>query len=129
MMKWATSLVLILVLGGSALAGVPIHFGAYECGDMDCCATAQASSASHSHNKTAEELATELCCIQSCPAPSTPARTGAAGQLAPSVNADNHPVAVKPPAMIPNVSSPRNAIETHPQDSNPIYIRHLALLI
>ena len=129
MMKWATSLVLILVLGGSALAGVPIHFGAHECGDMDCCATAQASSASHSHNKTAEELAAELCCIESCPAPSTPARTGSAGQLTPSVNADNHPVAVKPPMTFADAASRRNATETHHQDSNPIYIRHLALLI
>jgi len=41
-MKRLASLILLLVLAGSAFAGVPLHFGESECSmdgmaDMDCC--------------------------------------------------------------------------------------------
>jgi len=128
MKKWATSLVLILVMAGGLLGGVPIHFGGHGCSDMECCMTDMESAPSH-HGETPTEQAANLYCFLSCPEPLAPARTGAEGKVSPTVRADKHPVAAQSPIVIPIMVSRRYQDEVQQQDSHPIYIRHLALLI
>ena len=57
-----TSLVLVLMLGGSAFAGVPMQLGEHSCsmdhmmGDMDCCKAALVQS------QSPQASAARLCC-------------------------------------------------------------------
>lgn len=129
MKKWATSLVLILVMGGSVLAGLPVHFGGHDCGHMDCCETEKASRPSHSHGVAPTEQAANLYCFLNCPEPTLPSQTGAEGKASPSASADIHPVAIQPPLAVPLALLRRLRTEPNRPDSHPIYIRHLALLI
>src|SRR5688572_23677211 len=61
-----TSLVLVLMLGGSALAGIPWQFGEHSCnmdhsvGGMDCCKAALMES------QTPEASVARLCCALNC---------------------------------------------------------------
>lgn len=129
MVKWATALVLVLVMTGTLLAGVPLHFGGHDCGSMECCETEKASPTSHTDGGVPGGSGANLYCFLSCPQPTLPYPSGTPGRVSPSVRADDHPVAVQPPMPIPVASLRRGATETHRQDSHPIYIRHLALLI
>ena len=64
-MKRLASLILLLMLAGSAFAGVPLRFGESECSmdgmaDMDCCKAALLQ-------KEAPEVAdAKLCCALNC---------------------------------------------------------------
>ena len=65
MKKRLASLFLLLVLFGSAFAGVPLHFGESECSmggmmDMDCC------KAALRQKETAMITDAELYCALSC---------------------------------------------------------------
>lgn len=127
MLKHLTFLLLIAILGGSALAGVPLHSGERACRmgemEMDCCQTAQMQS------DAPEVLAARLCCALECP-PSVPAETGIATMRVPA------PAVV---ILFPLISQPLLTVrsplpdivsaQTHASTSPPTYIRHLALLI
>jgi hypothetical protein len=65
MKKRLATLILLLVLGGSTFAGVPLHFGESECGmttmsGMDCCKAALMQS------QTPEVAEAKLCCALNC---------------------------------------------------------------
>ena len=128
-LKWATSLVLALVMAGTAVAGVPLHFGGQGCGDMECCVTDMASVPSH-HGETPAEQAANLYCFLNCPEPAAPLRAGASGKISPPAGADKHPAAAaQPPLVVPPPRPRLHAGEARRRDSHPAYIRHLALLI
>jgi hypothetical protein len=126
MLKWSTSLVLVLALAGSAWAGVPMHAGEHSCpmaGMADCCRKAQ------SHSTTPEVYAARLCCSLNCSMPGTTGPGGTASNLLPGAPALHN--AITPVSALTGQSrlvwtylSPE-----HNQHSPPIYIRHLALLI
>lgn len=128
--KWMTSLVLILVLATGVLASVPVNFGGHGCSDMDCCMTKMGSTTSHdAHGGALAEQASELYCFLNCSDPTLPGQAGAVSQISPSFSASNYPAAVRAPAGIPVPSPQRFSTDIQPQNSQPVYIRHLALLI
>ena len=124
-----TSLVLLVVLGGSAFAGVPMDFGEQMCpmgdamGDMDCCKAALMKA------QTAESASARLCCAVNCSkdgtSPSNSVRVSPQLQLSIS----QYPSAAQ--AMLPPIFALGRIDRLHgpPTDSHPAYIRHLSLLI
>ena len=124
-----TSLVLLLVLCGGALAGVPLPFGESECGiegmmDMDCC------KAALMQRETPEVDAARLCCALNC------AQNGGTAppsivRLAPPTQpaAPAHPATRQ--ALFLSLLPLRRIDQLHgpPRGLQPAYIRHLALLI
>jgi hypothetical protein len=127
MAKWLASLFLIAVLGGSAVAGMPLHSGEQEC-DMpgmkdgvDCCAKA------HAERPTPEVTAARLCCALNCPSSGTTTPTSSQLRLAPSVAP--HPATFQTPFVIPGAILRSDPARDQPQHSPPSYLRHLALLI
>jgi len=124
MVKWFISLVLALLLAGSAIAGVPFHMGEKKCpmmGTDDCCEKAESQST------TPEVYTARLCCSLNCNVPGTTTPTST------TLKAPSPTVALTAaiPAMsvitkrglFVNLSPERN------QHSPPIYLQHLALLI
>jgi hypothetical protein len=129
MVKWLTSLFLIAVLGGGAVAGMPLHSGEQECDmpgmkdGMDCCAKARAE------RPTPEVTAARLCCALNCPSPGTTAPTSSQLRLAPSVVIAAHPATFQTPFVAPVSALRFDSVPSHPEHSPPFYLRHLALLI
>ena len=122
------SLFLVLMLAGSTLAGVPIHFGEVECGmdgimDMDCC------EAALKQESTPEVAKAKLCCALICVQNGTtsPLKSTRVTPSTPS------PV-VSHPTL--NYSSPTPLLRfarsdrLHgPPNSGRLYLHNLALLI
>jgi hypothetical protein len=128
MNKRLASLFLLLVLTGSAFAGVPLHFGESECSmdnmmNMDCCKAALLQK------ETPKVADAKLCCALNC------AQNGTTSP--PNV------VRVTPPSP---ARAPSQAMTTHsspgfllrfgvidrlhgPPGFAPAYLRNLALLI
>lgn len=122
MAKWLTALVLIVTLGGNALAGFSMHPEEKGCKMPGCCETAR------SPEHTPETYAARTCCALNCPQPA-PTGTASAVRLSPLAVVPAHPAAVVLP---PAVTCPRpgpGETRTHLLSSKPTYIRHLALLI
>jgi hypothetical protein len=126
MTKRLTALLLLLLVTGSAPAGVPAHSGARECrmtGMMDCCAKARRPS------NRPEVKAARLCCALNCTEPGTPPPSS-------SFNISAQLAVVLDAVLVPRFASSQSAGAArssappgYRQNSNPAYIRHLALLI
>jgi len=124
-----TSLVLLLVLAGSAFAGVPLHFGESECSmgqpmdGMDCCKAALMGV------ESPEVTAARLCCAINCSheGSTPPSGVRVSPQSQPAVS-DYQPGA---PALPASILLTLHVSRSHgpPIDSHPAYIRHLAFLI
>ena len=123
------SLVLLLVFGGSALAGMPMHSDEQSCpiggamGDMDCCKAALMK------NQTPQVTSARLCCALNCSQDGTTPSQGMRVSPALQIALAAYPVNIQP--ILPAISPLRHAANSHgpPTDSQPAYIRHLALLI
>ena len=128
MKKRLASLFLLLVLFGSAFAGVPLHFGESECGmdgmmDMDCCKAALLQ-------KESPQVAdAKLCCALNCAQNGTTSPANIVRVTPPSpARAPSHPAIAQ--------SLPQSSLLFHridrlhgPPNSGPTYLRNLALLI
>jgi hypothetical protein len=122
------SLMLVLAFAGSAFAGIPMHSNEHSCpmgmmGDMDCC------KAAHSRNNTPQIARARLCCALNCSEEGTTPTNGV--QVQPNTQPlvlTHVPGAEVVPPVVPIL---RLSAYSHgpPGDSNPAYIRHLALLI
>jgi hypothetical protein len=129
MAKWLTSLALIVALAGGVLAGMPLHSEGQECamsgmdGHMDCCAKARKRAA------TPEVTAARLCCAFNCPSSGTTPPSGSIQRVSPLSVIAEHPATVQSSLIIPILRPPLDAAHAHLQNSQPTYIRHLALLI
>ncbi len=124
-----TSLVLVLMLSGSALGGVPLQFGEQSCGmdhampEMDCCKAALMP------NRDAYTATAQLCCVLNCSKDGTAPTNGPRFTPQLQVTLVSYPPI--PQAFL--TSYYRNRLFGHshgpPGDSHPAYIRNLALLI
>jgi hypothetical protein len=129
MAKWLTSLALIVALGGSVLAGMPLHSDEQECtmsgmnGDMDCCAKARKQDA------TPEVTTAQLCCAVNCPSSGTTPPTSSVQRTPILAIVAQHPAIIQSPFVVPSLRLRTDSTQDHPQNSKPTYIRHLALLI
>src|SRR6266403_3539140 len=124
------SLVLVLVIGGSVFAGIPLHPNEQECSmpdmaGMDCC-----EKAAQSESLTPEVSTARLCCALNCSQSGT---TGSTGSQLPRPSGSQaiaiHPASVQPIVGSPHLSLRSSWADSPPLYSNPAYIRHLALLI
>ena len=126
MVKSITAFVLLVLMTGNMLAGVPAHSGEHKCAVTeltDCCAIAQ------SRGGTPAVSAAQLCCISNCTEPGTAAPSGGIN-LRPVSTVALQSSTVRPPAAVTALSSLRFYVASLPQQhSQPAYIRHLALLI
>lgn len=122
MAKWIKTFVLIVALGSNVLGGSPMHVGERESGMAECCKTAR------SHGDSPTMMAARLCCAVNCP---QPAPTGQSGNfsVSPLLVISTHPSDLNPPMVVPPSNLRLRLTQTSSQDSNPTYIRHLALLI
>ena len=124
-----SSLFLLLVLFGSAFAGVPLHFGESQCDmggmmDMDCC---KAALAQKDNAKFTQEEA--LLCALNCAQNGTTFPSSVVRVTPPAQNVQApHPASTEQLSTLLSVS--RAATQTHsPPGSPPTYLRNLALLI
>jgi hypothetical protein len=128
MKKRLASLFLLLVLFGSAFAGVPLHFGESECGmesmmDMDCCKAALLQI------QTPEVADAKLCCALNCAQNGTTSPPNTVRVTPPSpARAPSQPAIAQ---QLPQSSILFHRIDRlhGPPNSGPTYLRNLALLI
>src|SRR5258707_15805757 len=116
------SLVILLVVAGSAVAGAPLHSNEQSCsmggamGELDCC------KAALSHNNTPQVASARLCCSLNCSQNGTTPSNGVRVQpkLQPSLSA--HLTSAQ--AILFSVPLLRHRSHSHspPTDSYPAYI-------
>jgi hypothetical protein len=124
-----TSLVLVLMLSGSAFAGVPWQFGEHACsmdhsmGGMACC------KAALMEGQTPQASVARLCCALNCSKEGTPPTNGA--KFSPQLQLTISSYPAIPQAVLDTQPQSRRFAPSHgpPSDSHPAYIRNLALLI
>ena len=125
-----TSLVLLLVLAGSAFAGIPMHFGESECSMGQAMAGTDCCKAALMGGESAKATAARLCCAINCLHEGSTPPSGLrvfSPQSQPAVS-DYHLVMASLPDPI-LLTARINRAHGPPTDSHPAYIRHLALLI
>lgn len=129
MLKRLTALVFVLVIGGGAVAGTPLHSHDQECemgamAMMDCCIKAREQS------QAPEVLAAKLCCAINCSQPVPAGQTGTFNpQTAQSPVTSPLLASAPPPADLLPPSLQRGRELTLALSFPPGYIRHSALLI
>ena len=124
-----TSLILVLMLSGSAFAGVPVEYGEQSCsmdhsmGDMDCCKVALMPG------KDAQAVTARLCCALNCSKEGTAPVKGT--RFAPQLQLTVISYPPIPQTLLTSHFRNRLFDSSHgpPGDSHPAYIRNLALLI
>lgn len=118
--KWLTIIALVVAMSGSVIAGIPLH-SEQGCGEMDCCATA------HKQDDAPEVASARLCCALNCqqPGTATPNAATRLSQLAVALQ----PCIVQPIKIAPASLLRFHQTQVHQPNSQPSYIRHLALLI
>jgi hypothetical protein len=126
MKKRLASLILLLVLFGSAVAGVPFHFGESDCGMTgmsDCCKKALLK------DLTPEVADAKLCCALNCAQNGTTSPPGTVRVAPPApAHAPSHLAVIH---SLPNTSFQLQHFDRlhGPPSSAPTYLRNLALLI
>ncbi len=120
MMKWSTTLILILAFGAGTVAGMPTHSADNNPAMMGCCKAAKGDNAPQA------SLA-RVCCAINCPEPTPTSGTTS------SMNSQ-HPIAAIHPAVnlpAPGLFHRSLRLKSTPflSSSQPKYIRNLALLI
>lgn len=124
-----TSLVLLLMLGGSAVAGMPMHSSEQMCpmggamGAMDCCKAALMKA------QTAESASARLCCAVNCSKDGTSPTSSIRVSLKLQLSSFQYPPVA--PVTLPSIFALERIDRLHgpPADSHPAYIRNLSLLI
>src|SRR5205809_8094816 len=121
------SLALILVIGGSVFAGIPLHSNEQECSmpgmaGMDCC-----KKAAQAESLTPEVSTARLCCALNCSQSGTAGSNGSQLPRPSTQVIAIHPSAAQPFVRTTHLSIRSSWADSPPPYSNPAYIRHLAL--
>ena len=128
-MKRLASLILLLVLAGSTLAGVPLQFGDSECSmggmmDMDCCKAALLQK------KTTRITEAELYCALNCAQNGTTSPPNVVRVTPLSLaRTPSHPAITKSLLNFTLRSGSIDRLHGPPGAAAPTYLRNLALLI
>jgi hypothetical protein len=123
MRKWFTLVLLAAMLGG--VVGIGAHQGEGSCplsNVPDCCKKARSSS------KAPEVSMARLCCNLNCSEPGSSEGSGSAG-FSSQQTSTPFPTVVPQPLFFAWVALNPHSRIFHLPDSNPKYIKHLALLI
>ena len=128
MNKRLTSLLLLLVLLGSASAGIPLHQGETECGmdhmaDMDCCKVALLQT------QTPEVADAKLCCALICAQNGMTSPPASIRLKGPSSTNDVSPPAIEFPQAYTFQVQRIAQLHGPPGSPPPTYLRNLTLLI
>src|SRR5258706_5717390 len=116
------SLALILVIGGTVFAGIPLHSSEQECStpgmaEMDCC-----KKAAQAESLTPEVSTARLCCALDCSQSGT---TGSTGSQLPRPSTGQasaiHPSGAQPPIATLHLSIRSSLADKPPPYSNPAY--------
>jgi hypothetical protein len=122
MRKWFTTLSLVMVLLGGAVAGAGTHESEGSCpmSNMpDCCKRA------HSNSNSPQAAMARLCCSLNCSEPGSSGSTSYSSSSSVTPASDVMPhIEFNDIAVVSYYSS-----TPHRADSSPKYIQHLALLI
>src|SRR6266566_1409749 len=122
MLKKLTNLLLILTLGASAAAGMPLHSNEQECSmpgmaGMDCC-----KKATQAESLTPEVSTARLCCALNCSQSGT---TGSTESRIPRPSGSQaiaiHPASVQSLVGSPHLSFRSSWADRPPPYSNPAY--------
>ena len=123
MTKRIASLTLVLMLGGSVLAGVPMHSGSSESGMMDCCKKAL------EQNDSPHVAAARLCCAMNCNEPGSTSNNNTSRNFSQTGSEPTPLIALAlPPTSIQRAVRAHYTLRTSAL-SKPSYILNLALLI
>lgn len=124
-----TSLVLLLVLAGSASAGVPLRSGESECSMGQAMAGMACCQAALMGGESPEATTARLCCAINCSHEGSTPPSGLRVSPQPQpAGSDYQPGTAALPASL-LLTARTNRSHGPPTDSHPAYIRHLALLI
>jgi hypothetical protein len=123
MRKWFTGLTLVAAMLGGAV-GVGAHEGEGSMANMpDCCKKAQSTS------NTPQVSMARLCCNLNCSEPGS-GGSSSSSSFSPQQGMTPNGSVAPNGAPFSNVALlGRYSQTSHPNDSNPKYIQHLALLI
>jgi hypothetical protein len=122
MVKRVTNLLLILAVGGSVSAGIPLHSGSSESGMMNCCKKAL------EENNSPQVAAARLCCAMNCDEPGPVGGNTSQGFSQSAVQPSPSVVLALPQVTSYKPLRARHEL-TESTDSKPAYILYLALLI
>lgn len=128
MKKRFASLVLLVIMADSVVAGVPLHFGQTECSmsgmmEMDCC------KAGLMRQETPEIASAKLCCALNCAQDGTNSPPGNVRVTRPLTTiADSHPALARSLPIASFLFQRLDRLHGPPGPTRP-YLRNLALLI
>jgi hypothetical protein len=122
MLKRLTNLLLMLAIGSSVVAGMPVHSGGGESGMMDCCKKAL------EENDSPQVSAARLCCAMNCNEP-TSTNGNISQSFSQTISQPSTLIGLAlPPAANLKPLRARYTL-TRSSGSSPAYILNLALLI
>jgi hypothetical protein len=123
MLKWLTAFLLVAAMLGGAV-GVGAHEGEGSMANLpDCCKKAQSA------NDSQQLSMARLCCNLNCSEPGS-GGTSSSSSFSPQQGITPHGAVAPNAAPFSNIALPEGYSQSsHPHDSNPKYLQHLALLI
>src|SRR5437899_9867142 len=109
------SLALVVVIGGSVFAGLPLHSNEQECSlpgmaDMDCC-----KKAAQAESLTPEGSTARLCCALNC----SRSGTTVSGGTQPPRPSTSQAIAIHPASVQPIIGSPHLSLRSSWADGPP----------
>lgn len=129
MIKRLTALLLALAFGAGVVSGAPLRTGREECHETEpAVETSHCAGLARSAEQSPEAQAARLCCALNCQGQGA-GGTSSAPQVPSPRPAATHPAAVAPAAALALAREQRCTRAARPDESPPVYLLKLALLI
>ena len=127
--KRLTAALLILTFGAGVVSGAPLRTGREECHEEEPAAeTSHCAGLARSAEESPEAQAARLCCALNCQGQGA-GGTAYAPQVPSPRPAATHPASVAPAAALTLPREQRGPSAARPDESPPVYLLKLALLI